>query len=248
VIVAAAALAAACRDSGAERPTGPDARSPTGSLATARSSDDFTRDFPLERCTFVTEGRNPYFDLTPGYTLRFTGREDGEPVALRITVLNRTLRVGGVLTRVVQELETAGGELAEVSYNYFAICKETNSVFYFGEDVDDYEDGRVVGHSGAWRHGENGARAGLMMPGLPLLGARYYQEVAPGVALDRAEVTQLDAVVRTPAGRFTDVLVTEETNELEPGVAELKFYAPDVGLLRDGPMSLVEVIRPSAGG
>jgi hypothetical protein len=28
--------------------------------------------------------------------------------------------------------------------------------------------------------GEKGARFGLITPGTPLLGARYYQEIAPG--------------------------------------------------------------------
>ena len=76
--------------------------------------------------------------------------------------------------------------------NYFAICKETNSVIYFGEDVDNIENAVVVNHDGSWLAGVKGARAGLIMPGMPLLGARYYQEVAPGVALDRAEIESLD--------------------------------------------------------
>ena len=55
---------------------------------------------------------------------------------------------------MVEERETEDGELVEVSRNFFAICEETNSVFYFGEEVDDDEDGEIVGHEGAWLAGE----------------------------------------------------------------------------------------------
>ena len=39
--------------------------------------------------------------------------------------------------------------------------------------------------------GKDGARFGILMPGEPLLGAKHYQEVAPGVAMDRAEILSL---------------------------------------------------------
>jgi len=67
------------------------------------------------------------------------------------------------------------------SRNYLAFCKQTGSIFYFGEDVDIYKGGKIVTHSGGWiAEGTN--RAGIIMPGFPLLGSRYYQEIAPGVA------------------------------------------------------------------
>jgi hypothetical protein len=114
----------------------------------------------------------------------------------------------------------------------------TNTVFYFGEDVDIYKRGKVVGHDGAWRAGSDQARAGVMMPGIVLLGSRYYQEIAPGVAMDRAEIVSRSEYIETPAGKFTDCLKTEETTPLEPGVREYKVYAPGVGLVRDGDLLL----------
>jgi hypothetical protein len=169
------------------------------------------------------------------------GKEDDTPVGLTITVLNETRRIGKVETRIVEERHTEDGDLIEVSRNYFAICRQTNSVFYFGEEVDFIEDGAVVGHAGAWLAGVNGARPGLIMPGLALVGARYYQEIAPGVALDRAEIISIDEVLRTPAGRFTRCLKTVETTPLEPGATDFKVYAPGIGLIQDGPLLLVRV-------
>ena len=40
-----------------------------------------------------------------------------------------------------------------------------NDIFYFGEDVDDYENGEIVSHGGAWLAGANGSKAGMIMPG-----------------------------------------------------------------------------------
>ena len=130
-------------------------------------------------------------------------------------VLNETKRVDGVETRVVEEKETADGQLVEVSRNYFAISKKSGDVFYFGEDVDIYKSGKVADHEGAWLSGVNGARFGLMVPGTPVIGARYQQEVAPKIALDRAEIISLAETVVTPAGRFENCLKVRETSALE---------------------------------
>ena len=66
--------------------------------------------------------------------------------------------------------------------------------------------------------GENGARAGLFMPGNVQVGTKYYQEFASGVAEDRAEIISVNDVLVVPGGNFTEVLKVEETNPLEPGV------------------------------
>jgi hypothetical protein len=159
---------------------------------------------------------------------------------LTITVLDETRNVGGVETRVIEERETNSGQLVEVSRNYFAISKRTGDVFYFGEEVDIYRNGKVVDHEGAWLSGVKGAKFGLMVPGQPMLKAKYYQEIAPGVAMDRAEVVSLVETVKTPAGEFRNCLKTEETTPLEPGVKESKYYARGVGLVQDGSLKLVK--------
>jgi hypothetical protein len=200
----------------------------------------FTRDFRIQDCDLVSHGTNPYFILEPGYRQVYEGDEDGEHVLLVITVLDRTIRIGDVEARVVVERETHDGELAEVSKNYFAICQQTNSVFYFGEDVDNYDDGVLVNHHGSWRAGTNNARPGLIMSGTILLGGKYFQELAPGTALDRAEIVSLDATVGTPFGPFVHALKIRETTLLEPGSVEFKYYAAGVGLIKDETLTLVQ--------
>jgi hypothetical protein len=205
----------------------------------ASADREFTRTFALATCTFSTTGRVPYLVLEPGHTLVLQNKKGGR---LTVTVTDRTENVGGVATRVVEEHEE-NGKLVEVSHNYLAICAENRSVFYFGEAVDNYRDGRIVDHEGAWRHGTDGATAGLMMPALPLLGARYYQEIAPRVAMDRAEIVAVASTLQTPYGALADVLLTRETTPLEPGVQETKAHAPGIGLVRDEDMLLVSVTK-----
>ena len=201
---------------------------------------EFTTSFMTENCTFNATGRNPFFILEPNYQLVLKGEEEGEEVELIITVLDETKEVNGTETRIVEERESVDGELVEVSRNFFAICEETNSVFYFGEEVDDYEDGEIVGHEGAWLAGEDDATAGIMMPGTVLLGARYFNEIAPDVALDRAEILENDEELETPAGTFENVLVIRETTPLEPDVEEFKYYVAEVGLIQDADLKLEE--------
>lgn len=206
--------------------------------------NEYTETFGLEAREFTSTGRNPYFILEPGYQLVLEGKEGRHTVQLTITVLDETHPVGNVETRVVEERETKDGALAEVSRNYFAICKRTNDVFYFGETTDAYRDGKVVDHEGAWEAGQGGARPGLMMPGTPLLGARYYQELAKDVALDRAEIVSLTGSLDAPAGSFTNCLKVLETTPLERGEHEYKLYAPGVGLIQDEALKLTAIKRP----
>jgi hypothetical protein len=192
--------------------------------------------FQISECALESTGQNTYFVLEPGYRLVLAGGGG----RLAITVLDVTRTVAGVTTRVVEEREWKNDELFEVSRNFFAICPTTGDVFYFGEEVDDIEDGEIVGHSGAWLAGEDGARAGLIMPGDPRPGMRYYQEVAPDVALDRAEIVSLDEAVETPAGSFSNALKTEEGSALDPGEHEFKTYAPGIGLAVEEDLRLAE--------
>jgi len=201
-----------------------------------KDGSTWTTKFAVERSELSTTGRNPYFILEPGYQLVFEGGKE----RLVITVLDETKLVDGVETRVVEERETKDGKLVEVSRNYFAISRRTNDVFYFGEDVDIYKNDKIADHSGAWLAGAGGSKFGLMMPGEARLKAKYYQEIAPKVAMDRAEIVSLSETVKTPAGEFRNCLKVEETTPLEPGVREYKYYAAGVGLVQDGSLKLVK--------
>src|SRR6185436_7099947 len=99
-----------------------------------------------------------------------------------------------------EERELHDGTLVEVSRNVFAVSTRTKNVYYFGEDSDTYRNGKVVDREGSWRAGVRGATYGLAMPAEARVGARYYQEISPKIAMDRAEIVSTTETVTVPAG------------------------------------------------
>jgi hypothetical protein len=204
-----------------------------------QTEKQYSESFDKDNCHFTNSTIHPYLFLRPGYQVTLRGVEDKDTTEMVITVLTETKVIGTTETRVIEEREFVKGKLVEVSKNYIAICRESGSVFYFGEDVDIYKGDSVVSHSGSWI-AEGNNKPGLFMPGLPLLGARYYQEIAPGVAMDRAEVISMVDSMQTPAGTFTNVLKVLETTPLDPKDKSYKYYAPRVGLIKDDDLVIVK--------
>jgi hypothetical protein len=228
---------------------------PFGILATlalgqaAAQDSGFTSQFPIADCHFSTFGGGPHFFLDPGRRLVLRGRREGVQVTLALTVLNETKEItlptaGGarkIVARVVEEMETADGELTEITRNFYARCLETGDVYHFGEEVAAYEGGAIVSREGSWEAGLNDALPGLMMPRTFLLGARYLQELAPDIAMDQAEHTGMTLTVSTPFGTLRDCVQVTEHNPLEPGTEPaIKTYAPGIGLVEDDGLLLEE--------
>lgn len=200
----------------------------------AAPASEWQQEFGIADCKLVTQGRNPYFVLEPGYQLVLADAD----TKVEITVLDETKAVDGTLTRVVEEREWKKGELHEVARNYFALCEQTKDVFYFGEDVDYYENGKVVKHDGTWHAGVGGNKPGLFMPGTPKPRMKYYQELAPRVAMDRAEIVSVAETCKVPAGTFANCMKVKESSALTPLESEFKYHAPGIGLVRDQDLTL----------
>ena len=164
--------------------------------------------------------------------------DEGAFLEIIITVLDETEVVAGVTTRVVEEEELEDGEVVEISRNFYAQAKD-GTVCYFGEDVDDFEDGMLVGHGGEWRAGENGNLPGIIMLANPQVGDIYAQEVAPGIAEDQAEVVLLGETITVPVGTFSDTLTTLDCNPMENGAIDEKVYIRGIGLAIDEDAELV---------
>jgi|RhiMethySRZTD1v2_1073278.scaffolds.fasta_scaffold10302_14 hypothetical protein len=212
-----------------------------GKSGSNSTDEKWTDSFSLNNCTFSSNGSNQYFILKPGYQTVYEGVDEGIDVSQTITVLNETKIINGIDTRIIEEksMDIKSGMEYEVSRNYFALCKETNSIFYFGEDVNFYDNGKLANHSGTWHDGVDNSKAGLMMPGMPLVGARYYQESAPKVAIDRAEIVSLSETVDTPAGKFENCLKEKDTDGLDPEEVAYRYYAPGIGQVRDDKLNLI---------
>jgi hypothetical protein len=152
---------------------------------------------------------------------------------VQISVLDQTETVAGVVTRIVEEREWENGVLAEVSRNFFVQAPD-GTVCYYGEEVDDYKNGKIIGYGGAWRAGIGQNKPGIIMPAQPIVGQVYQQEVAPGVAMDQAEHIGMEQSFTTPAGTFQNVLLVKETP------LSTKRYQRGIGLIFDDGMVLTE--------
>ena len=188
-------------------------------------------DQQIDPGNFVSQVTNPYFPLKPGTTFIYRGESDGALTRDVMIVTNQTKVILGVTTTVVHHLSYEDGVLIEETFDWFAQDKAGN-VWYFGENTKELdENGKVISTEGSWQAGVNGAKPGIIMLANPKKGKKYQQEVAPGVAEDKAQVTGYKASLCVPYGCFKNVLVTKEWSPLEKGVVELKYYAKGVGFI-----------------
>ena len=188
----------------------------------------------LDPAEFSTRIDNPYFPLRPGS--RWVYREtDTKGARQRVTVIvtRRTKRIAnGVTARVVRDVVTENGRTIESTDDWYAQDSGGN-VWYLGEDTAEYRDGRVVSRAGSFEAGVGGAQPGIAMPADPRPGLAYRQEYLKGEAEDTGAVVSVgEEQVEVPFGQFDErVLMTRDLVPTEPKVQELKFYAPQVGLV-----------------
>ncbi len=220
--VAAIALAvAAC---------GSDGQAANQTAALPQGSEPVTLD-PAE---FTTEIDNPYWPMSPGskWVFRETDTVGGrEKVVVEVTDETKMI-ANGIEARVVRDTVTKHGVPVEITDDWFAQDSAGN-IWYLGEWVTNYENGKVVDHSGSFEAGVDGAEAGVAMPADPVAGMTFRQEYYEGEAEDKAAIVTVgEEQVQVRYGYFNkDVLMTRDLVPLEPKVQELKFYAPGVGPL-----------------
>ncbi len=201
-------------------------------LATSAAGADVAsgRTAGVDPADFTTRIDNPYWPMRQGS--RWIYREtDSEGARLRVvvTVTRRTkLIANGVRARVVRDVVTDKGVPVEVTNDYYAQDRAGN-IWYLGEATTEYENGKPTSTAGSFEAGVDGAQAGIIMPARPHVGQTYREEFYKGHAEDKARVVSLREQAEVPFGHFTHVLMTRNTNPLEPKSVEFKFYARGVG-------------------
>jgi hypothetical protein len=167
--------------------------------------------------------------LKVGTTTIYEGTRDGKPMHTEMTVTNETKVIMGVKCVVIRDVVTTNGALVEKTTDWYA-QKSNGDVWYFGEDTKEYVNGVVSSTHGTWEAGVDGAQPGIIMKGDPKPGDSYRQEYRPGQAEDMAKIIRTDPSLTVPGGTFHQILVTEDTDPLNPDKIDLKKYAPGVGL------------------
>lgn len=167
----------------------------------------------------------------------YVGKErDGETgqsfkVRLEVTARDSMETIAGVQVTVLEATDFADDEVVERARKFFAQHR-SGSVYFMAEHVDDYEQGKMVGHEGQWVAGENGTEAGLYMPAAPKVGDVFEPERAPGIAQERSKVVSTSRTVKVAAGTFKDCVETEVYDPIEKTTVR-RWYCPGTGLVKE---------------
>lgn len=232
---------AGCAADGGRVPSSTEGPGQTGSASTPaeaspEESPELTEEFPYGRFSRPTTVDNPYLPLIPGTYWRWEGVtvEDDEEVPHEIITMitDLTKEIDGVTTIVGYDEDWADGVLVEAEI-FFAAQDDDGTVWRLGEYPEEYEDGEIIG-TPSWIAGAEDALAGIMMPAEPKRGDRSYaQGWGPAVAwADRGWVIADGTSDCVAAGCHDDVIIVQEWDIAEPLARQLKFHAPDVGVIR----------------
>ena len=214
-----------------------------GSTATETTASQTSEALP----TFSnpTEITNPWLPISKVKTSVFEGTDDGDQVRNVKKLLSRTesFMVGDqeVQAAVVKDSSYLNGELHEVADDFYAQADD-GTVYYLGEDVNYYEKGKVVGHEGAFRYGDETQVLGVAMPADPQPGDTFSIEDVPGVGTEQNTVAELSDQVKVGGQTYKNVLVID--GHVEPdNEDETKSYARGTGTIREqGPTSDVQLV------
>lgn len=246
LIAISSLLAVACGDDSSETTTAASEPEAEAAEPVIDPGDGGDYNPVLDPADFVDVIDNPYLPFTPGSRWVYEGTSGGETERVEVVVTDQRKEIVGISATVVRDTVTIDGVLVEDTLDWFAQDKEGN-VWYLGEDVKNYEDGELVDTDGSFEVGVDGALPGIVMLADPEVGDAYRQEYYVGEAEDLGEVLRLGGDVTVPAGDYSDVLVTEDWNPLEPEVVEEKSYAKGVGLVfeekvrgEEGQVELIE--------
>lgn len=181
---------------------------------------------------FVDVIDNPYLPFPDGATWRYEGTSDGERETIDVVVTGERTEIMGISATVVRDTVTVDGKLVEDTYDWYAQDTDGN-VWYLGEDVKDYEDGKVVSTAGSWRAGVDDALPGIVMPGAPQAGAAFRQEYLAGEAEDMMTILDVGGRLTVGDRTYDDVIRTRDWTPLEPDVVEEKAYAAGIGKISE---------------
>src|SRR5215218_2140396 len=176
-----------------------------------------------------TNVTNPLFPVSKQESVLMLGHVDGKPFRTEVTLLPETRIIEWqgqqVETLVSQYVAYLDGRIHEVAYDLYAQADD-GSVWYFGEDVFNFEDGAIVDTHGTWIAGKDGPAA-MIMPADPKVGDVYRPENIPGFVFEEVTVKSVDKRLEGPLGPIDGGLVIEEFHM--DGTTEDKSFAPGYG-------------------
>jgi len=180
---------------------------------------------------------NPFLPLATLKQDILEGTEGGKKVRIERTAkpeVRKTFKIGGqtVDALAVEDREFQDGQIEEVALDYFA-QDDDGTVYYLGEDVDEYQDGKVTGHEGSWLLGKDTKNPGIIFPGHPKIGVKFKSEDVSKEITENDEIISLSEDVMTPGGNYSNCIKVKEG--LADGTIEYKYNAKGIGVVREVP-------------
>jgi hypothetical protein len=178
-----------------------------------------------------TDVTNPLFPISDLHSAILNGHVEGKPFHTETTLLPETRIIEWapgqtVETLVSQYAAFLDGRIEEVALDFYAQADD-GSVWYFGEDVFNYnEDGVIADTDGTWLSGKEGPPA-MIMPADPQVGDVNRPENIPGLVFEEVAVKRVGKVVDGPQGPTPGAMVGRELHD--DGTYSDKVFAPGYG-------------------
>ncbi len=189
---------------------------------------------------------NPLFPISSLNRVLLFGTVDGFPFRTETTLMpgTRMIEWNGQQVEVLESQYVAflDDRIHEVALDWYAQADD-GSVWYFGEDVFNYEDGVVADTEGTWLAGRDGPAA-MIMPGNPQVGDVFHPENAPGFVFEEVVVKSIGETLHGPQGLIEGGIVTEELHM--DGSHEDKIFAPGYGEFLTGVGGDLEAVALAA--
>jgi hypothetical protein len=192
---------------------------------------------PTPKFSNPTNISNPYLPITSFRKCVLAGRDGSQhlrvtrtllPATQAFTYAGQSFQAVKVLDRVV---DLKSSQRIERTIDYFA-QSDAGDVYYLGEDVNDYKDGKFVGHEGQWRLGRDTHVPGILMSAHPAVGQAFDSENVPGIVHETSTVVAAGQV-RKAAGHYYSNVLTIREDATPPPEVEYKNYAPGMGVITE---------------
>jgi len=189
-----------------------------------------------------TSVTNPLFPVSGLGRVLLMGNVGGVPLRVETTLMPgiRTIDLDGepVEVLVSQYVAWLDRRIHEVAIDWYA-QDDDGAVWYFGEDVFNFEGGVIVDTDGTWLAGRDGPVA-MIMAASPQVGNVWRPENICEVIFEEVTVQTIGVTVNGPRGPVQGAIVTDELHM--DGTREDKTFAPGYGEFSTGSGTNLEAV------
>lgn len=187
-----------------------------------------------------TSVTNPLFPISRLDQVVLVGFVGGVPFRAETSLLPATKRIdlGGyeVETLTSQYVAYLDRRIDETAIDQYG-QDDAGAVWYFGEEVSNYEDGKIVDTDGTWLACKDGPVA-MIMPAHPAIGDVYRVENIFPTVFEEIEILKTDQTLAGPLGPVAGAF--EVTQLHLDGHYEPKAFAPGYGEFSTGSNADIE--------